>query len=98
MHAMISRALRAVDHAFSARREYMTKDGNIVYGGPDHYARLAAVKHFRDFMPAGRPTPKQPEKEARRGMTLPKCTAEGHAAEIQTLDVLRRSLRRRLLG
>ena len=37
MHAMFFRALRAVEHALSARREYMTKDGQIVYGGPDHY-------------------------------------------------------------
>ncbi len=36
----------------------------------DHYARLAATKHFRDFLAAGRPTPKHPEKQERRGMTL----------------------------
>ena len=36
------RALRVIEHAFSARREYMTKEGEILYGGPDHYARLAA--------------------------------------------------------
>jgi len=30
---------------------------------PDHYARLAAVKHLRDFMAAGRPAPKAPEKK-----------------------------------
>ena len=53
----------------------MTKDGQIVYGGPDHYARLAAVKHYRDLLTSGRPTPKQPEKEARRGMTLPELEA-----------------------
>jgi hypothetical protein len=35
MRAMFYRALRVIDHAFSARREYMTKDGQIVYGGPD---------------------------------------------------------------
>jgi hypothetical protein len=75
MHAMFFRSLRAVDHAFSARREYMTKDGQIVYGGPDHYARLAAAKHFRDFLAAGRPAPKQPEKEARRRLTLPELEA-----------------------
>ena len=41
----------------------MTKEGQIIYGGPDHYARLAATKHLRDFLSAGRPVPKQPEKE-----------------------------------
>jgi hypothetical protein len=30
-------------------------------GGPDHYARLAATKHFRDFLMASRPAPPQPE-------------------------------------
>ena len=49
----------------------MTKEGQIIYGGPDHYARLAATKHLRDFMSAGRPAPKQPEKQKRRGLTLP---------------------------
>ena len=53
----------------------MTKEGQILYGGPDHYARLAATKHFRDFLGAGRPVPKQPEKEERKGMTLPELEA-----------------------
>ncbi len=57
--------------ALSARREYMTKEGQIIHGGPDHYARLAATKHFRDFLSAGRPAPKQPEKQERRRLTLP---------------------------
>jgi hypothetical protein len=70
MHAVFYRCLRAIEHATSARREYMTKDGQIIYGGPDHYARLAATKHFRDFLAAGRPAPKQPEKQERRRMTL----------------------------
>ena len=75
MHALFFRVLRVIEHALSARREYMTKDGQIVYGGPDHYARLAATKHFRDFLMAGRPVPKQQEKETRRGLTLPELEA-----------------------
>jgi hypothetical protein len=70
VQALFYRCLRAIEHAMSARREYMTKEGQIIYGGPDHYARLAATKHFRDFLAAGRPAPKQPEKQERRGMTL----------------------------
>jgi hypothetical protein len=70
MRAIFYRCLRSIEHAMSARREYMTKEGQIVYGGPDHYARLTATKHFRDFLTAGRPAPKQPEKQERRGMTL----------------------------
>jgi hypothetical protein len=61
MRALFYRSLRTIEHALSAKREYMTKEGQIIYGGPDHYARLAATKHLRDFMSAGRPAPKQPE-------------------------------------
>jgi hypothetical protein len=71
MRALFYRSLRAIEHALSARREYMTKEGLVIYGGPDHYARLAATKHLRDFLSAGRPAPKQPEKEERRRITLP---------------------------
>ncbi len=71
MRALFYRSLHTIEHALSARREYMTKEGQIIYGGPDHYARLAATKHYRDFMSAGRPAPKQPEKQERRGLTLP---------------------------
>ncbi len=70
MRAMFYRCLRTVEQALSATREYMTKDGQIIYGGPDHYARLAATKHLRDFMTAGRPGPKHPDKQERKGITL----------------------------
>ena len=61
MRAVFYRSMRAIEHALSARREYLTKEGQIMQGGPDHYARLAATKHFRDFLMASRPAPKQPE-------------------------------------
>jgi integrase len=61
------------EHALSARREYLTKDGQI-QGGPDHYARLAATKHYRDFLMASRPAPKQPEEKDKR-LTLPELEA-----------------------
>jgi hypothetical protein len=69
MRAVFYRSMRAIEHALSARREYMTKEGQIMQGGPDHYARLAATKHFRDFLMASRPAPKQPEAK-RQLMTL----------------------------
>jgi hypothetical protein len=50
-HLLIDARDRA---CLSARREYLTKDGQIMQGGPDHGARLAATKHFRDFLMAGR--------------------------------------------
>ena len=49
----------------------MTKDGDVVYGGPDHYARLAATKHFREFLAAGRPLPKHEETQQRTTLTRP---------------------------
>jgi hypothetical protein len=54
MRAVFYRSMRAIEHALSARREYLAKDGQIMQGGPDHGARLAATKHFRDFLMAGR--------------------------------------------
>lgn len=70
MQALFYRALRSIEQALGARREYFTKDGQIIYGGPDHYARLAAGKHLRDFMAAVRPAPKHPEKDQERKLTL----------------------------
>jgi hypothetical protein len=70
MRAVFYRSLRAIEHALSARREYLTKDGQIILGGPDHYARLAATKHYRDFLMASRPAPKHPEPRDKM-LTLP---------------------------
>ena len=53
MRALFYRAIRVIEHGLSAKREYLTKEGPILYGGPD--ARLAATKHLRDFFGAGRP-------------------------------------------
>ena len=64
MHAIFYGCLRAIEHAMSARREYLTKERQIVYGGPDYYARLGAAKHFRDFLAAGRPAPKHVESKS----------------------------------
>ena len=40
MRAVFYRSMCAIDHALSARREYLTKEGQIMHGGPDHYARV----------------------------------------------------------
>ena len=74
MRTVFYRSMRAIEHALSARREYMTKEGQIIYGGPDHYARLASTKHFRDFLMASRPAPKQPEPKSTL-LTLPELEA-----------------------
>jgi hypothetical protein len=65
MRAMLCRCVRVIEHALSAQREYMTKEGQIVAGGPDHYVRLAAKKHFHDFITLGGPGPEQPEQQRR---------------------------------
>jgi hypothetical protein len=70
MRAVFYRSMCAIEHALSARREYLTKEGQIMQGGPDHYARLAATKHFRDFLMASRPAPKQSEPKNKL-LTLP---------------------------
>ena len=51
MLGLFYRAVRAVE-------EYTTKEGQVFSGGPDHYARLAATKHLREFLSAGRPAAK----------------------------------------
>ena len=42
MLGLFYRAVRVIEDAFSATREYTTKEGQVFSGGPDHYARLAA--------------------------------------------------------
>jgi hypothetical protein len=69
MLALFYRSLRTIEEALDAKREYTTRDGGVFEGGPDHYARLAATKHFRDFLTAGRPPASQIE-EKRRTFTL----------------------------
>jgi hypothetical protein len=53
VRALFYRALQVIGDALIAQHEYLTKEGQIIYGGPEHYARLAATKHFRDFLGAG---------------------------------------------
>jgi hypothetical protein len=43
MLALFYRALRVIEHGFSARREYLLKDGQTLVGGPDHQAQLSVV-------------------------------------------------------
>ncbi len=74
MRAVFYLSMRAIEHALSARREYLTKEGQIMQGGPDHYARLGATKHLRDFLMASRPAPKQPEPKSTL-LTLPELEA-----------------------
>jgi hypothetical protein len=68
----VQQSFDAIDDAFQARKEYYDKEaGRAVTGGPDHYARLAAVKAATQLAVAGRPAPKHPEKTTdNRKLTL----------------------------
>jgi hypothetical protein len=55
--------------------------------GPDHYARLGAANHLRDFLAAGRPVPKQPEKQERRGITLQELQELGDSTKKSKTDL-----------
>jgi len=53
MSVLFYRAQRVIEQGFSARRDYLLKDGQTLLGGPDHYARLSAAKHPGEFLLAG---------------------------------------------
>jgi hypothetical protein len=63
MEGTFARCLDVIDEALKARRVLvisLTKGvQEKVDGGPDFYAQLTAVKHFRDLCLANRPTPKE---------------------------------------
>ncbi len=63
----------AIEHALTARREYLTKEGQIMQCDWI-FMLLAATKHFRDFLMASRPAPKQPEPKNKL-LTLPELEA-----------------------
>jgi hypothetical protein len=75
-------ALRVIEHGFSARREYLLKDGETLLGGPDHYARLSAAKHLREFLLAGRPVSHNGENE-RRSFTVDEIEAAIRQRELE---------------
>jgi hypothetical protein len=87
MLGLFYRAVHVIEKAFDAQREYTTKDSGVFHGGADHYARLAATKHLRDFLTAGRPPAKHREEE-RRTFTLEQiehALAENKKARQQNL-------------
>src|SRR3954451_23713361 len=74
MLGLFYRSVRVIEEALDARREYTTREGEVLQGGPDHYARLAAGKQLRDFLTAGRPPAKEKEQQ-RRQFTLDEIRA-----------------------
>ena len=67
---LVSLALKAIQEALKATRVGWC-DGKLRELGPDHFARLMAVKRLVELGTMGRPTPKAPEREAtQKGITL----------------------------
>jgi hypothetical protein len=66
MRAMFYCCARVIEHALSARREYMTKDGQIVDGGLTTTTGSRERSTSATSWPQAGPTPKQPRKQERR--------------------------------
>ncbi len=70
IEAQLRRVLEVIDEAFEASLSAWATTV-IIELGPDHYARLTAVKRFIKLITAGRPVPKAPELPVeRRTLTL----------------------------
>lgn len=58
LESLFHKSLRVLDEAMDAKGVHLTKEGNAIVLGPDHYARMTAVLRFVKILTAGRPTPK----------------------------------------
>lgn len=66
---LFQQGLTAVGESFQASRTIVTQLGEVVDGGPDHYARLTGVKCLTQLLTAGRQAVR-PEPAARQTLTL----------------------------
>ena len=62
---LVSLAMKAIQEALIATRAVWC-EGKMRELGPDHFARLTAVKRLTELLAAGRPTPKALEREGQR--------------------------------
>lgn len=67
-------ALNVIAAAMEAQRYGIDPDGDLVDFGPDHYARLTAVKCLTALLTAGRQAMKPPEPP-RRSITMDEALA-----------------------
>ena len=58
MRAMFYRCARVIEHALSAKREYITKDGQILLGWAGSLRPTRCYEALRDFMVIRDSTPK----------------------------------------
>ena len=68
IEALFCRALKTIDEALQATIKRSARDGTLVALGPDHRARLTAVKRFIELVTAARPPSGEPEQQ-RKGIT-----------------------------
>ncbi len=82
LSSTFDRAIQAIQDALTADRpDVWTKDAGPFPGGPDHFARMAAVQRLLQMLTAGRPKSKPPDvSEERRGMTLAELESKVHGA------------------
>jgi hypothetical protein len=67
--ALVYKALKALNEALDARKYFVVTVGKgvsqVVESGPDHFARMAAVRELRSLGLARRPQPKEAEPPPR---------------------------------
>jgi hypothetical protein len=73
IRSLFQKGLTAVEESFHASRTIVTQFGEVVDGGPDHYARLTGVKCLTQLLTAGRQAVR-PEPAARQSLTLEELT------------------------
>ncbi|MBM3744186.1 MAG: hypothetical protein FJW34_00140 [Acidobacteria bacterium] len=55
IQALVGRSIEAIDDALAAEKVALDREGNKAALGPDHYARLQAVKRLVEILEAARP-------------------------------------------
>jgi len=63
IRALFQNALKVIEGALTADKTTSTKDGDLVDLGPDHYARLQAVKRLLEVALAGRQARVKPPEQ-----------------------------------
>jgi hypothetical protein len=73
---LVERSIKVIEEAFEAEKVAVTKEGDILELGPDHYARLQSVRRLITLALAGR----------KIGTSIPEQPAGGR---LRTMDEIR---------
>lgn len=77
INLLFGKALTVIEEALGAERPWVvTAKGEVIEGGPDHFARLTAVARLIKLLTAGRATPKPPEGASDGTLTLQQIEAQ----------------------